>query len=504
MAVQAQVDNDNNILLPAAQKWTLSEAQKAKDAGIFVFAIGIGSAVNLTELNIMASEPKSNFMIHVPSFQQLNTQALKNLVAYRACEVNDKPTPPPTPPPTLAPTTAGNQQEQPDCTGMVADVIFLVDESGSLGSQKNFNKEIGFVRNVIRDMDIGPKKTQVGLIVFADTPRTILQLNDTRTNDEIQKALKSVNWGQGNTFTDRALQKMMQEGFTKSSGARDGVPRIGVVITDGNSTYPHFTEVRADEAKAKNIHLFAIGIGTPYINELITIASKKENVYKVDDLTALDGIKRQFSKNICTKPQQDQPKDVCPGKQADVVIVSDASTSIGQMDFNKQLNFISDVVDKFDIGPDNVRVAMVTFSTNAKLEFSFTSFTDKKNLKEAILKRAWTTGLTFTDKALGVMIEEMKKARQNVPKICIVITDGWSRRPLETEKQAAAAKAKNIKMFSIGVGPYIVPDELDKIASDPSMSFMVEDYSALGKIQNSVAARTCSSGKPKDLFPVLS
>ena len=44
---------------------------------------------------------------------------------------------------------------------MVADVVFLIDESSSLKEQKNFNLELNFVSNVVDNMDIGPRKTQV-------------------------------------------------------------------------------------------------------------------------------------------------------------------------------------------------------------------------------------------------------------------------------------------------------------------------------------------------------
>ena len=45
-----------------------------------------------------------------------------------------------------------------------------------------------------------------------------------------------------------------------------------------------------------------------------------------------------------------------------------------------------------------------------------------------------------------------------------------------------------------GVGPYLEPDELDMMASDPKSdySFMVNDYAALASVGESFAEKTCA------------
>ena len=75
---------------------------------------------------------------------------------------------------------------------------------------------------------------------------------------------------------------------------------------------------------------------------------------------------------------------MCPGKVADVVIIADASTSIGPLDFSKQLTFISNVTNNFEIGPDNVQVGMITFSTEARKEFALNRYKSKAELRAAV------------------------------------------------------------------------------------------------------------------------
>lgn len=48
--------------------------------------------------------------------------------------------------------------------------------------------------------------------------------------------------------------------------------------------------------------------------------------------------------------------EICQGKPADVVFVLDSSASINYVDFKRQLSFVQDVIDIFDMSPDMTRV----------------------------------------------------------------------------------------------------------------------------------------------------
>ena len=97
-------------------------------------------------------------------------------------------------------------------------------------------------------------------------------------------AVNTIKWEGGNTFTDFALNKLMADGFSKASGARDGVPKIAVVITDGNSTNPYMTNIKAQEAKSKEIHIFAIGEQLHFIHYITSSFKNKvccETIYYI-------------------------------------------------------------------------------------------------------------------------------------------------------------------------------------------------------------------------------
>ena len=60
---------------------------------------------------------------------------------------------------------------------------------------------------------------------------------------------------------------------------------------------------------------------------------------------------------------------ICGDKPTDIVFILDSSSSEGATNFQKQLQFVSDFVKQFDIGPTDVQVGMITFSSYAHSEF---------------------------------------------------------------------------------------------------------------------------------------
>ena len=80
--------------------------------------------------------------------------------------------------------------------------------------------------------------------------------------------------------------KTMRKMFKKHG--RKGVPRVGVVITDGISKNTEETAKQSDRARKENVNMFAVGV-TQLIamNELKAIASSPAQVLKVNNFDEL-------------------------------------------------------------------------------------------------------------------------------------------------------------------------------------------------------------------------
>lgn len=118
----------------------------------------------------------------------------------------------------------------------------------------------------------------------------------------------------------------------------------------------------------------------------------------------------------------------CSGKPADVIFAIDTSNSIWPGDFRKQVDFVRDVTTLFTIGPQNMMVGILTYAESPRLQFHLSSYTEKKDVIEAIDNIGQDGGyVTRTAEALRYIRErsfrESAGARRNVTKVlCFINT----------------------------------------------------------------------------------
>ena len=120
-----------------------------------------------------------------------------------------------------------------------AEVIFVIDASGSVGS-RNFKKVLDTVKNIVDKLDIGADGVRVGVLRYAskndarrDNPQVSIELGSTNVKAELVKKIEAIAYTGGLTYTANAIDKTRLEMFSK---ARPNVPKIVMVVTDGEST----------------------------------------------------------------------------------------------------------------------------------------------------------------------------------------------------------------------------------------------------------------------------
>ena len=126
------------------------------------------------------------------------------------------------------------------------------------------------------------------------------------------------------------------------------------------------------------------------------------------------------------------------------MFVVDASLSVRFHNFEKQLDFMVEFVQAYDIGPgpNQVQVGAITFSHYVNNEFNMNTFSYKTSLITAIRGIIYADGSsTLTDLALDhVRTNSFTTAagdRPGVPNVAIVLTDGQSSNPHATSTAAA-------------------------------------------------------------------
>lgn len=174
----------------------------------------------------------------------------------------------------------------------------------------------------------------------------------------------------------------------------------------------------------------------------------------------------------------------------------DSSSSIYPEDYDQQIQFVRDVVDIFDIGPEKMRVGAIAFSDDVHPQFDLGSNSDKESLLAAVDKIQNYGGGTHTDKALKYLRKVAlsdDNVRPGVPKIGIVLTDGLSNNPERTKEEAYLAREEGIIMFVVGIGWGVDESELGAIGSEPKENFIlqIDDFFSLSTIKDKLAIKAC-------------
>uniref|UniRef100_A0A3Q2G2Y4 Collagen type XIV alpha 1 chain n=1 Tax=Cyprinodon variegatus TaxID=28743 RepID=A0A3Q2G2Y4_CYPVA len=193
-------------------------------------------------------------------------------------------------------------------TEAIADIVILVDGSWSIG-RINFRLVRMFLENLINAFDIGIDKTRIGLAQYSGDPRIEWHLNTYSTKDTVIDAVKNLPYKGGNTLTGLALNFIMDNCFKPESGSRAGVPKIGILITDGKSQDDVVPP--AESLRKAGVELFAIGVKNADENELRSIASEPHHshVYNVADFNIMSSIVEGLTKKVCEQVEL-QDKDI--------------------------------------------------------------------------------------------------------------------------------------------------------------------------------------------------
>ena len=124
----------------------------------------------------------------------------------------------------------------------ILDIIFVLDESGSVGLT-NFDLMKSFLSRLVAAFDIDRGNTRVGLVAYSDDIGESFNLSDHSTVSSVQSAVTSLSYSGGLTQTDYALEYVRETMLTSDAGDRDKASNVVVVFTDGRSTDSSATKV---------------------------------------------------------------------------------------------------------------------------------------------------------------------------------------------------------------------------------------------------------------------
>lgn len=191
-----------------------------------------------------------------------------------------------------------------------------------------------------------------------------------------------------------------------------------------------------------------------------------------------EGFTLADDRKSCKKPD-------CNSGVLDVVFVIDGSKSLGPSNFELVKQFINTIVDAFDVSRTGTHIGLIQYSTKVRSEFTLNQFSSGREVKEAVSRVQYMGRGSLTGSALRHMFETSfspaEGARAGVQRVSIVFTDG--RAQDDVSEWATKAKQSGITIYALGVGK-AVEQELKEIASEPNENhlFYTEDFGKMGEI----------------------
>ena len=163
-----------------------------------------------------------------------------------------------------------------DVAGILADIVFVLDSSGSIedSGSGNWNMTLDFLVNIVNRLRIGIIYNHVGVVSYSRNSKVNFRLNWFYTKQNLVDAIRRIPYIGLNTNTAAGIEDMRTQVFTQR-GDRPYLKNFGILVTDGESNINQEDTIpNANKAKNDGIIMFAVGI-TERINatELIEISS---------------------------------------------------------------------------------------------------------------------------------------------------------------------------------------------------------------------------------------
>ncbi|XP_062980615.1 collagen alpha-6(VI) chain-like [Elgaria multicarinata webbii] len=445
-----------------AHDGVLEPARKLRNEDVIIYAIGVKEA-NKTQLYEIAGSMSRVYFGHAfDSLKDIKKDFGQNICYEKACKE------------------------------MKADIMFLVDSSGSIGPD-NFEKMKDFMKMLVNKTDVGPDRVQIGVAQFSDINKGEFPLNKYYAKTDINAAIERMSLIGETTLTGGAL-KFVSDYFEPAKGARPSVNKILILITDGEAQ----DEVRAPAAALRKIGIiiYSVGIFNANKTQLEEISGKYEQVFYVENFDILKQIEGNIIFDIC------DPQEVCKRiERLDVVFVIDSSGSIGDTDYDLMKDFMIGIVNKSEVDNDYVRFGAVKYSDDPHTLFYLNTYSKKSAVIDAIQRDIHLRGSTYTAEALQhseALFTEMRGSRKSkdVPQVLMIITDGDSNDKEHLHEISQKLRDNGIIIYAIGIKG-AKSDELLTMAGSKEYVFYVDEFDGLQNISKTLSDELCNISKPE-------
>lgn len=211
-------------------------------------------------------------------------------------------------PSTFVPPNDSKCPTLPRCKTPI-DLVLVLDESGSIHREEWAQLQT-FATGVVNSFVVGVNDTQIGLVYFSgvqyatgEDPASCCGLSDPALNmnfdaDTINKFILTHQQTGGHTCINCGIKTATT--YSPNRNRPIQVPKLMLVLTDGyNNRMTDFFAIDIQNAKDAGWNMFSIGVANASVEQMQQIASKPEQVYKIDNFDQLETIAKSVTYKLC-------------------------------------------------------------------------------------------------------------------------------------------------------------------------------------------------------------
>lgn len=180
------------------------------------------------------------------------------------------------------------------------------------------------------------------------------------------------------------------------------------------------------------------------------------------------------------------------GDKRDVVFLIDGTTKM-RTQFPAIRDMVQRVVEKLDVGLDNVRVSVVQYSDDPKLEFLLNEYSTKEEVRQSIRRMRSKGGNQLnTGQALEYVSKTIyqrsagSRVEEGVPQFLILVTGGKS----NDDVSGPANQLKLSRVAPLAVGAHDADaEELKLISFSPELTYTIRDFQQLPAVEQQLLTK---------------
>ncbi|KAK7505145.1 hypothetical protein BaRGS_00003715, partial [Batillaria attramentaria] len=186
-----------------------------------------------------------------------------------------------------------------DCRDKM-DLVFILDSSGSV-SYTDFDLMLHFAADIVDVMNVSSEVVRVADVVYSNTVQVEFDFDDYTDADDLKSRLLNTYKLDSTTNTHLALDEAAAILNDTARGARLGVKKVAVLVTDGRSNDYSSTLASAKDLKDQGVTVFAIGVGNYNLDEIEAAASEPtcSHVFTLPGFTFIRSILKEIQKSTC-------------------------------------------------------------------------------------------------------------------------------------------------------------------------------------------------------------